>query len=281
MLPLARPHPAAQPLVNATSPSFLVMNPNFETILANWRLLRSLVTCCLVLAIAASCTSARSLVWRTQTSRAKANLEIQVAPAAKPGQYTLSGTADLPKGTELTVIAVRYLHLSQSPFKTVDPKPTYSILAYDTVNVEGNRWQTQLELWRVAPSGQFQEAWQLTEPDLALAVEPEAQVVFLATLAPIHDLQAIEQQLARRDRQFASRFVQTTAEGNRYLQTGQVLAVNLPTGTTTPVATRAEDINGGWGNRFLDLPDPPNTRQLEFPDQRQTNAPVAREELLY
>lgn len=249
--------------------------------IAPWRLLRHLATGCLIAAIAVSCTPWQSIGLRPRHNLSNASLDIQVEPTTKPGQYAISGTADLPQGTELTVAAIRYLHPSQAPRETVNPKPTYSILAYDSVEIEGDRWQTQLSLWRAATNGEFKEVWQLNEPELELTVEPDAQVMFLATLGPIYSLQAIEQQLALENRQFASRFIQITSEGGRYLQTSQVLAIELPTGTTTPVGTRPEDINGGWGNRYLPLPDLPNTRQLEFPDHRQTNAPVAREELLY
>ena len=251
--------------------------------LLNYRLLpKTLTVSCIVAAIATGCAPAQRLLsLRPQIVFDRANLSIQVVPASKPGEYTVSGAADLPEGTELTVAAIRYLHLSQSSVPVATAKPTYSILAYDVVEIVGDRWQTQLPLWKVAPDGTFQETWQLNESDLALAVEPEERVLFLATLAPIHNLQEIERQLAAGNQRFASRFIQTTAEGSRYLQTSEMVALSLPTGATTALEALREDGNGGWGNLYLPLPDPPNPHQLEFPGQRQTNAPASQGELLY
>ncbi|MEM9006007.1 MAG: hypothetical protein AAGE59_21090 [Cyanobacteria bacterium P01_F01_bin.86] len=241
-----------------------------------------LVLVCTLAMLTAGCTPAqKAFLSRPQIDFDKVKLDIQVQPTDELGEYIVSGTADLPQETELTVAAIRYLHLSQATIQTADLKPTYAILAYDVVQVKGDRWRTRLPLWQIAPNGEFKETWQLHEPDLALAVEPEEGVLFLVTLAPIHNLQEIEQQLAIGNQQIASRFIHITSEGSRYLQTGEMVKVDLPTRKTTPPGEQPEDINGGWGNRYLPLPDPPNTRQLEFPEHRQTNAPVAREELLY
>jgi hypothetical protein len=218
---------------------------------------------------------------RPQPSLEEADLTLNVEPQNQPGTFLVAGTADLPNGTELNVIAIRRLRLNQFPVVSAEPEPTYSILTYETVAVEGDRWQTPLALWQVASDGAYKEAWQLQAPELQLDVTAEDDVFFLVTLAPLNDLEAIEQQLAAENQRLDRQYIQTTAEGDRYLQTGQVLTVALPTGETDPIGIREEDINGGWGNRFLELPDLPNERQLEFPEQRQTNAPVMQEEFLY
>lgn len=220
-------------------------------------------------------------LFRTPKSLDDIELSIRVLPDEEPGSYMLSGTVDLPNETELTVLAVRYLSLTRSPLTVLTPRPTYSILAYDTVEVEGKEWEAQLSLWQASPTGQFKEAWQLQSPDLDLAVEPEEEVFFLATLTPLEDLAAIEQQLAEENRRISNRFVQTTTEGRRYLQTGQTLKVDLPDETGDPILIREEDLNGGWGNRFRQLPDLPNEREFEFPENRRTNAPTVPEEFLY
>lgn len=257
------------------------MSHRLEKILSNWQRLCFLAASCLLMTIAASCSSGKILKPRLQPSPNLASLDLQIEPASQPGGYILSGNADLPDGSKITVIAMRYLRLKQTSAKTQQSQTTYSILDYDVVDIDGKRWQTQLALWRVAANGQFQEAWQIHQPELELAVEPEDQVVFLTTLASIDDFRASEQQLARRELEFASRFVRTTEAGQPYLQIGEAMPVDLPQEKTHPVAISPEDINGGWGNRFLELPDPPNTRQLEFPDQRQTNAPILQGEVLY
>ena len=256
--------------------------------LAKRKPLKTLVLSCLLSVLTASCHSTPTLssqtllFFRSQANPNNANLTIDVESTTKLGEYSISGTTDLPKGTKLTVMALRYLHVKQAPLPIDQPKLTYSILAYDTVKVGDNRyWQTRLSLWKITSDGQFKEAWQLHKPDLKLIVEPEDNVVFLATLAPTDDLEEIERELAGDNQQFSSRLIQTTSEGSRYLQAGELLTVDLPTGESVPPAIEPDDINGGWGNRFLELPDLPNTRQLEFPEHRQTNAPLSSEELLY
>lgn len=237
-------------------------------------------------AIATGCTattplSFQPLQWRSPEFLKAADLTLQVQPTDEPGKFTVTGTADLPEGTELTVLAIRQLRLQNSPLVSLEPQPTYSILSYETVILERQQWATTLSLWQVAPDGEYKETWQLQEPELELAVTPDDEVFFLVTLTPLDDLAAIEQQLAAQNQRLVNRYIQTTSEGSRYLQAGSVIAVNLPTGKTAPIGIRDEDINGGWGNRFLELPDLPNHRQLEFPEQRQTNAPMAQEEFLY
>ena len=254
----------------------------FQTLSTYRWLPKTIALSSLFAVIATGCTPAqRSRLFQSQTDLDTVELSIQVERTGEPGEYAISGMADLPEGTELTVAAIRYLHLSQSLVPIEDAIPTYSILAYDEVEIVGTRWSTQLSLWKIASDGVYQETWQLHESELALALEPEEQVLFLATLAPIYNLQEIERQLAVSNRRLARSFIQTTAAGSRYLQTGEVVAIDLPTGRTIPLETRPEDINGGWGNRYLPLPDPPNLRQLEFPEQRQTNAPISQDELLY
>lgn len=223
----------------------------------------------------------QALISRIQAPLNEVSLEIQVAPASEPGRFDLAGTANLPDGTRLTIMAIRFLHLQQPPRQGEALRSTYSILAYETLITQGDRWQTQLALWRTDPDGEYKEIWQLQQPELGLAVDPDEDVIFLATLSPQDDLEAIERELAADNQRLASRFIQTTSEGSRYLQTNQVLAVDLPTGQGIPETARPEDINGGWGKRYQQLPDPPNPLKFEFPAQRQTNAPLSSEELLY
>jgi hypothetical protein len=232
-------------------------------------------------AIATGCRPSPLWNFRSGDRVDHAQLTLAVQPQTTPGQYALSGEAEVPNGTNLTVLAIRHLQLQQPPLHTVEPVPTYSILAYDTVEVRDDRWQTTLALWKVAPNGEYREAWQLQTPDLQLAVEPQDQVQFLATLAPVDDLEVIAQNLGANNQRFAQQFIQTTSEGNRYLQIDTVKAIALPTGKTDSVDSHEADLNGGWGNRYLELPDLPNDIQLEFPKQRQTNAPIGEGEFLY
>ncbi|MDB9524399.1 hypothetical protein PN498_00240 [Oscillatoria sp. CS-180] len=240
------------------------------------------ITLGLVVAISSGCRSVPFNPFRSQPNIDNIELSLDVKADEQPGSYTLSGEVDLPDTTKLTVMAVRYLELEQSPLTVLEAKPTYSILDYEIVEIEDGDWETQLFLWRQSPDGEFKEAWQLQTDKLELAVEPEDEIFFLATLTPFDDLAAIERQLASENRGISNQLIQTTIEGRRYLQTGKALTIGLPEGETAPVVLREEeDINGGWGNRFLELPDLPNERQLDFPENRRTNAPSVSEEFLY
>ena len=232
--------------------------------------------------MAASCTAINPIDLWTRSSLDNANLTLDVKQHSEPGTFSIAGTASLPNGTKLNVLAVRQLRLKQSPLVNAEPRPTYSILTYETVTVENDRWQTTLSLWQITPDGQYKEAWQLQERELQLDVTPDAEVFFMVTLTPLDNLAEIEQQLAARNQQFGQRYLQTTSEGDRYLQVGKVMQIALPTDRQAiSIGIRPEDINGGWGNRFLDLPDLPNRREFDFPENRQTDAPVRQDEFLY
>jgi hypothetical protein len=203
-----------------------------------------------------------------------------MASGAMPGIYTIAGETNLPKDTQLTVAALRYLSVEQEFAAQFNPLPTYSILAYQTVKIVDDHWQTQLNLWQVAPDGQYQETWQLEQARLGLAFKPSQDVVFLATLTPADKLSRLEQQLADEGLRLASGTVRSTPEGQRYAQVNQALAIALPTGETTPPRPQLDEVNYGWGYRYLIPNEPQNPYDLEFPGDRKTNAPPRPEEFL-
>lgn len=198
-----------------------------------------------------------------------------------PGVYAIAGKTNLPEKTQIMVAAIRYLYPATVADKNFNPNPTYAVLAYQPVEVNQGKWQTTLNLWETGADGRFQESWQLDQPKLNLAVAPSDEVVFLATLAPVDrsdQLKQLENQLAKQHIQLSRKLVHGTADGQQYLQVSQSMAIALPTGNTTPPSVRPEDINGGWGNRFLIPPEPQNPIKLELPKDRRTNAPVTAEE---
>ncbi|WP_339375276.1 hypothetical protein [Stenomitos frigidus] len=200
-----------------------------------------------------------------------------------PGVYTLAGNTNLPEKSQVMVAAIRYLYPASQASKNFNPGPTYTILAYQPAEVSGGRWQTNLNLWETARDGRFQEAWQLDQAKLKLSLNPAGEVVFLATLAPVDgsdQLQQLENQLAKQKIQLSRKLVHGTADGQQYIQVTQTMAIDLPTGGTTAPAIRPQDINGGWGNRFLIPPEPQNPIKLERPKERRTNAPATAEEFL-
>lgn len=233
----------------------------------------SFLSIALVLLLATSCTQLR-----LPTQRGDVGLDIQTVTAQPEGMYAIAGNTDLPKGTEITVAAVRLLTPNEAI--AANPDPIYSLLAYESVKTEGNTWQAELNLWQVAPDGRYQETWQLEQSRLGMTFEPDQKVIFLATLAPLEELNQLEQRLSQRKLEFASNIVRTTAEGERYIQAVRVEAIALPTGATTPPPTRPEDLNGGWGNRYVLVPEPPTEVEYEFPEERKTDAPPRNEEFL-
>ena len=200
-----------------------------------------------------------------------------------PGIYAIAGKTNLPEKSQVTVAALRYLYPATQASKNFNPNPTYAVLAYQPAEVKDGMWQTRLNLWETALDGRFQEAWQLDQKKLGLTIKPSDEVVFVATLAPLNgsdQLQQLENQLAKQHIQLSRRLVHGTADGQQYLQVGQAMAIALPTGATTPLSLRPEELNGGWGNRFLIPPEPQNPIKLELPKDRRTNAPPTAEEFL-
>jgi hypothetical protein len=208
------------------------------------------------------------------------DLTVQVEPGEEPGTFAIAGQTNLPSGTEMVVLAVRQLQPSQ-PVAVTAPQPTYAILAYQPVRVTDGAWQTDLQLWRVAPEGAYREPWQLEAARLNLAVEPDPEVEFIVTLGPHTLLPSLEDRLRQQNLRLPRPLLRTTPEGDRYLQTAQVRRVPLPTGSTTPPGVRPQDINGGWGERYRLIPEPPLPYTLDPEDTRQTDAPPAVEEYLF
>lgn len=205
--------------------------------------------------------------------------EMRVTPGEKPGEYAIAGQAELPDRTALTVVALRYLH-GDNTSAALNPNPTYSILAYSPTRVVDGQWQTRLNLWQVAPDGRYQEAWQLEQQRLNLALTPDEDVIFLATLAPIEALPKLELALSKEGLRLPQRSLRSTPDGERFAQVNQTLEVSLPVGETAPSIPALDDRNDGWGERYLIPKEPPNPIRLEMPETRQTDAPPRAAEFL-
>lgn len=210
----------------------------------------------------------------------EANFSLRVKPSSRSGIYTVAGSTNLPDNSRITVAAVRYLRPDRQVSQNSTPTPTFSILAYQDVEVNQGKWQTSLGLWKPAPDGRFKEAWQLDQAKLGLTFVPETEVNFLATVEPTDSLADLETRLKKQGIKLVSDVVRNTAEGEQYVQALQVLPVALPTASTVPPQLRPEDVNGGWGPRYLLLPEPPNINNLERPGKRRTDAPLSPDELL-
>ncbi len=236
------------------------------------------------LAIALSLSGCATLPFMNQNMTLPAvQAEISVKPGATPGTYEISGKTAFPDRSSLRVAAIRYLYPTNPASQILGSRPTYSVLAYDGAIVENGTWTVPLKIWQTAPDGQQLEIWQLTQQALKLQVKPAEKVVFITTLAPgikADSLQNLEQALLRNNQGLDTAVIQRMEKGDRFLQLIQTVEAALPTSKTSPPLNPPEDLNGGWGNRFLMPDEPPNPNNLEFPAHRRTTASPSPQEFM-
>jgi hypothetical protein len=194
------------------------------------------------------------------------------------GEFAIAGQTNLPQNTALTALALRYLQPTQSV--TTGAPPTFALLDYQTTTVEEGQWETQLNLWQVAKDGHYQEAWQDHMNQLNLQVQPDDTVHFVITLAPQQFLATLEDEAQQTQLQLSAHLLRTTASGDALLWADDALPVDLPEGRTTPPENLAQGKNGGWGERYRLLPEPPLPYTLTPEDTRKTTAPPNPGEVL-
>ena len=227
----------------------------------------------------------------SQAKPPEVNLNLQVEPAGRSGVYSVSGNTNLPDQSRITVSAIRYLSPSQTaPLATGGLSPqlqsqlTYTVLSRQDVVVNQGKWQTSLNLWQVAPNGQFREGWQINQSELKIPTTPAPDVVFLATFEPEGQPPTIQQKVQEQGIQLEGNLARFTTDGQRYLQISQALPVPLPTGKTTPPTLTTADINGGWGDRSqITTPEksaPANSKPTASANTSQTTAPLSPDQLL-
>lgn len=235
-----------------------------------------------LLLLAGSCSRVVQLPIRSNPPKVELNLT--VSPSHTPGKYDLTGAANLPDKSQLQIMAVRFLRPAQQASRDLNPKPTYAILAYQIAEVNRNQWQAKLNLWKPARDGTYQESWQFEQADLKLPLKPDPGVTFLVTYAVDEYAKRtlrIEQQLKEQRKVLENGVLLTMVDNRRYVQSLKKLNVDLPEGRTAPPPIKIEDINGGWGRRYLMPGEPPNTIKLDFPEQRRTNALPSPQEFMH
>jgi len=246
--------------------------------------LQRLVSITLLLILCTACAEAPLPVEQLPSFlpgiKMQTGFEMRVKPLGNKGEYEIEGNTNLPDDSRIAVAAIRYLRHDDQSYEYISSEATYSILDYQDVKVNEGKWQINLNLWKIAPDGQFQEDWQLGQSELGLKLEPEPEVTFLATLAPTTQFSEIERQLHRQGIKIANKFIRNTSNGERFVQTSQMMTIDLPTGKTTPPPQKPEDYNGGWGPRYLLIPEPPIIYKLEKPKERRTDEPLSPEEFL-
>lgn len=236
----------------------------------------------------------------TQKPENEVNLEIKnVQSTGSNGQYKVAGSTNLPKASRIAIAAVRYLHPAdkeQSIDSDTDLNVNRSILDRQIVRVnEKGEWEANLNIWQVAPSGSYQEVWQSNQ--LQTTLTPESDVTFTATFdsgsqADIAEKPSEkssekpnEQKLQESQPEIQvleGKSLRFTNQGEKYVQASLSQSVPLPIAKTTPPQQQAEDINGGWGDRYIIKPEaiasgtvpPPPTKS------RQTTAPLSALEML-
>ncbi|MEO1070042.1 MAG: hypothetical protein AAFW95_13135 [Cyanobacteria bacterium J06638_6] len=203
------------------------------------------------------------------------------AKALGEGEFNLSGTTNLPDNTQLTAVALRYLESETSIVSARSADDVlYSVLDYQPVTVANGQWTTQLNLWQVAADGRYQEPWQAQAEALNLAAQPKDTVQFAITLAPSHFGKAMGDVLAQVGRPRVAGILRLTTSGEPFLWADRSLPVGLPQGQTTPPDELLTRTNGGWGKRYLLVPEPLLPYTLTPEDERQTTAPATLDEWL-
>lgn len=226
------------------------------------------------------CVGCRTPLLLSSPPAAEATILTLEATALGAGEFALTGATNLPDDTQLTAIALRYL----VPERAISgDNPLYSVLDYQPVTVANGEWSAQLHLWQVGTDGHYQEPWQAQADTLKLATQPSDTVQFAITLDPQHLGTALSSGQAETQDGIPQRLaalLRLTPAGEPFLWADQSLAVDLPSGQTTPPADLLARTNGGWGDRYLLVPEPPLPYTLTPADQRQTTAPLTPDELL-
>jgi hypothetical protein len=204
-------------------------------------------------------------------------LTLETTPQTN-GEYVLKGTTNLPDQTQLTAIAVRNLAINQ-PING-DNAEIYSILAYQPTIVEDGQWTARFKIWQVAEDGRYQEAWQPQLEALNLEATPNPTVQFAITLAPPHFFAARQTMLTQSGVAPVVPLHRQTDQGEPFLWASEQLPVALPTGKTMLPTEVTAQVNGGWGDRYRLVDEPPLPYLLTPEDERQTNAPPRPEEFL-
>lgn len=186
----------------------------------------------LVLVLATACDRPSSGLFGWGQNRTADIVIEQIAETGQPGQFTLTGTTNLPDQTLLTVSAVRRIGPSPSREAAAEA-PRHAILDRKSAVVKEGRWQTQLQLWETSAEGTYQENWQTIVTNDIDPASISSSVDFLATLEPI-DL-ARSSPMARADvlESTNSPLLNFTPDGEPYLRAIQSRVVALPNSALT------------------------------------------------
>lgn len=259
------------------------MKPNTQKIPLKPRLLSALLFIGILL------NTACSLADITPFSAPPSNGDLltidQIREGDKPGQFQLSGTANLPVEVDLTVSAVRRLNATTGSIAEGDraagAPPIFGILDRRTATLEDGRWQATLTLWQANAEGNYQEPWQRPETTLNQVAQPNASVDFLVTVEPKTFAQSLQPAVPKSLETAIDNLLHFTPAGEPYLRVRATQPLAVPDSTMQAARSMTtQEAESPWqGRATLDgpkaaaaIPAPPFS-----PDD---NLPIPPERLL-
>lgn len=224
----------------------------------------------------------------TQKAQDEVKLEIKnVQAAGGSGVYTVTGETNLPESSQVAITAVRYLSARDPQTAGADLDADRSILDRKIVEVKQGKWEASLNIWQIAPDGSYKEIWQ--KNPISSKQTPQSEVTFTATFDPQSQVARIQDQenqtsieSAPQVQSLEGKLLRFTNQGERYVQASLSQEIPLPVGKTVPPQKLAEDVNDGWGNRYVVQPETIASRFTppQIGKSRQTTAPLSTSEFL-
>ncbi|MEO1558263.1 MAG: hypothetical protein AAFS12_01090, partial [Cyanobacteria bacterium J06632_19] len=176
--------------------------------------IHALIASSIVLLAASGCSN---------KSQNNVQLEIQgIQREDGKGLYKVVGSTSLPESSRIAITAVRYLRTTTttSGEQYVDDSNeniNRSILARQIVEVKQGKWEADLNLWKVAPNGNFQEVWQSNKDYKTLT--PESEVSFIASFNPVGQLPSSDKQDSQQPtfQKLEGKLLRFSNEGEKYV----------------------------------------------------------------
>ncbi|MEO0758901.1 MAG: hypothetical protein AAFY78_18750 [Cyanobacteria bacterium J06648_16] len=181
-----------------------------------------------------------------------------VQPASQLGTYMVSGQANFPKGTDISVSALRRVR----PETAADTEGFEALLDRQMVKVDERRWSVQLQLLQTEPGGG--ERWQA---EAAYSPQPwvaDPDVVFMATLDPSRQTPALRKQLDKNESGFESGQVRISEDGELYAIATTTATIPPPEWEAVPGALNnaVESRQAGPPRSTSTLPPNPKAPQI-------------------
>jgi hypothetical protein len=204
----------------------------------------------------------------------------QIRKSDNPGQFMLSGKADLPEQTELTISAIRRLTLLSND-KPSDTDQLYGILDRKTTLVKNGNWQAELSLWEINSEGYYQENWQANEGEISDRIEPDQTINFLLTVEPEDFVDYTTNFNPNKLNDQLSDLIRFTPEGESYLSASKDLPVPLPQKVKASRLDLPQAPDVSWQNRTLLDPTKTSIEQpTELPFIKEDNLPLSSDSLM-